>query len=83
MSYRSVEEIYEKIDDCLYEPMNDEPVQEQLDTPVVGGSVGDKAMTSCPAYEATTSFSATGMSVFYLTLILHCRCHFLPPIFHY
>ena len=34
--------------------MDDKPVQEQQEnTPVVGGSVGDIAITSCPAYEAT------------------------------
>ena len=71
MSYRSVEGVYEKIDDYLYEPMDDKPVQEQQEnTPVVGGSVDDKAITSCPAYENSTSFTATGISVLYLTLIL-------------
>ena len=46
--------------------MDDKPVQEQQEnTPVVGGSVGDEAITSCPAtYENTTSSTATGMSVF-------------------
>ena len=71
MSYRSVEGVYEKIDDYLYEPMDDKPVQEQQEnTPVVGGSVDDKAITSCPPYENSTSFTATGISVLYLTLIL-------------
>ena len=67
MSYSSDEEIYEKIDDYLYEPMDDKPVQEQQEnTPVVGESVGDEAITSCPAtYENTTSSTATGMSVFF------------------
>ena len=42
--------------------MDDKPVQEQQEnTPVVGGSVGDIAITSCPAYEATTSFTATSI----------------------
>ena len=51
--------------------MDDKPVQEQQEnTPVVGGSVDDKAITSCPAYENSTSFTATGISVLYLTLIL-------------
>ena len=71
MSCSNVEGVYEKIDDYLYEPMDDKPKQEQQEnTPVVGGSVGDKAITSCPAYENTTSFTATGISVLYLTLIL-------------
>ena len=71
MSYRSVEGVYEKIDDYLYEPMDDKPVQEQQEnTPVVEGSVVDKAITSCPAYETTTTFTATGISVLYLTLNL-------------
>ena len=79
MSYSSDEEIYEKIDDYLYEPMDDKPVQEQQEnTPVVGESVGDKAITSCPAYENTTSFTATGIC----TLSdLNFRCHtFLPSL---
>ena len=71
MSCSNVEGVYEKIDDYLYEPMDDKPVQEQQEnTPAVGGSVDDKAITSCPAYENTTSFTATGISVLYLTLIL-------------
>ena len=83
MSYRSVEEIYDKIDDCLYEPMNDKPVQEQQENiPVVGGSVGDKAIKSCPAYEKCTSFTATGISVLYLTLILDVTL-FYPLFFFY
>ena len=47
--------------------MDDKPVQEQQEnTPVVGESVGDEAITSCPAtYENTTSSTATGMSVFF------------------
>ena len=69
MSCSNVEGVYEKIDDCLYEPMDDKPVQEQQEnTPVVGGSVGDEALTSCPAtYENTTSSTGTGiyMSVFF------------------
>ena len=58
--------------------MYDKPVQEQqVNTPVVGKSASEKAIKSCPAYENTTSFTATGMSVLYLTLI---RCHtFYPP----
>ena len=71
MSCSNVEGVYEKIDDYLYEPMDDKPVQKQQEnTPAVGGSVDDKAITSCPAYENTTSFTATGISVLYLTLIL-------------
>ena len=70
MSCSNVEGVYEKIDDYLYEPMDDKPMQEQQeDTPVAGGSVGDKAITSCPSYENSTSFTATGISVLYLTLI--------------
>ena len=81
MSYSSDEEIYEKIDDYLYEPMNDEPVQEQQEnTPVVGGSVGDKAITSCPAYVNTTSFTATGISVLYLTLISDVTLSYPPYV---
>ena len=49
--------------------MYDKPVQEQQEnTPVVGKSVGEKAIKSCPAYENTTSFTATGMSVLYINL---------------
>ena len=81
MSYRSVEGVYEKIDDYFYEPMDDKPVQEQQEnTPVVGGSVDDKAITSCPAYENSTSFTATGISVLYLTLILDVTLSY-PPYF--
>ena len=60
--------------------MYDKPVQEQQEnTPVVRKSAGEKAIKSCPAYENTTSFTATGMSVLYLTLI---RCHtFLTSFF--
>ena len=81
MSYRSIEGVYEKIDDYLYEPMDDKPVQEQQEnTPVVGGSFGDKAITSCPAYENSTSFTATGIRVLYLTLILDVTLSY-PPYF--
>ena len=81
MSYRSVEGVYEKIDDYLYEPMDEKPVQEQQEnTPVVGGSVDDKVITSCPAYENSTSFTATGISVLYLTLILDVTLSY-PPYF--
>ena len=56
---RNDDGVYEKIDDCLYEQVDDKPVlQQQENTPVVGGSVDDIAITSCPAYEATTSFTA-------------------------
>ena len=62
----NVDGIYEKIDDYFYEPMDDKLVQEQQEnSPAVGGSVGDKAIKSCPAYENSTSFTATGMSVFF------------------
>ena len=82
MSYRSIEGVYEKIDDYLYEPMDDKPVQEQQEnTPVVGESVDDKAITSCPAYENSTSFTATGISVLYLTLILDVTLYYLPYFF--
>ena len=59
--------------------MYDKPVQEQQEnTPVVGKSVGEKAIKSCPAYENTTSFTATGMSVF----LTNFRCNnFLPSLF--
>ena len=61
--------------------MYDKPVQEQQEnTPVVGKSPGEKAIKSCPAYENTTSFTATGMSVLYLTLI---RCHTFTLLFYY
>ena len=55
--------------------MDDKPVQEQQEnTPVVGGSVGDEAITSCPAtYENTTSSTATGMSVY--IFLTNFRCH--------
>ena len=64
-NHRNEDEAYERIDDCLYEQINDKPVQDQQEnTPVVGGSSGDKAITSCPAYETTTtSFTATGMTI--------------------
>ena len=79
MSCSSVEGVYEKIDDYLYEPMDDKPVQEQQEnTPVVGGSVDDIAITSCPAYETTTSFTATGISVL---SNLNCSHTFLPSFF--
>ena len=66
------DEAYERIDDCLYEPMDDKPVQElQANTPVVGESFDDMAITSCPAYEATTtSFTATGMTI-------HLSCSYI------
>ena len=53
--------------------MYDKPVQEQQEnTPVVGKSASEKAIKSCPAYENTTSFTATGI----------IRCHtFLPSFF--
>ena len=69
MSCSNVEGVYEKIDDYLYEPcpMDDKPIQEQQEnTPVAGGSVGDKAITSCPAYENSTSFTATGIIVYFI-----------------
>ena len=79
MSCSNVEGVYEKIDDYLYEPMDDKPVQEQQEnTPVVGGSVDDKAITSCPAYENSTSFTATGISVLYLTLIIDVTLSYPP-----
>ena len=71
MSCSNVEGVYEKIDDYLYEPIDDKPVQEQQEnTPVAGRSVGDKVITSCPAYENSTSFTATGISVLSITLFL-------------
>ena len=43
------------MDDCLYEQIDDKPVQEQEEkTPIVGGS---------PAYETISSFTATGMTI--------------------
>ena len=40
------------MDDYLYELMANKPMQQQQEnTPVVGGSVNDIAITSCPAYE--------------------------------
>ena len=61
--------------------MDDKPVQEQQEnTPVVGGSVDDKAITSYPAYENSTSFTATGISILYLTVILDVTFSY-PPYF--
>ena len=62
---------YERIDDCLYEQIDDKPVQDQQgNTPVVGGNADDIAITSCPAYEATTSFTATGIAI-------HLSCSYI------
>ena len=64
--------------------MDDKPVQEQQEnTPVVGESVGDEATKSCPAYENSTSFTATGISVLYLTLILDVTLSYPPYFFYY
>ena len=61
---------YERIGDCLYEQIDDKPVQEQQENiSVVGGSVDDIAITS-PAYETTTSFTATGM-------VIHLSCSYI------
>ena len=47
--------------------MDDKPVQEQQEnTPVVGESVGVEATKSCPAYENSTSFTATGIIVYFI-----------------
>ena len=37
-------------------------------TPVVGKSAGEKVIKSCLAYENTTSFTATRMSLLYFNL---------------
>ena len=43
---RNDDGFYEEIDDCLYELVDDKPVlQQQENTPVVGGSVDDIAIT--------------------------------------
>ena len=44
---RNEDEKYEKIGDCLYEQIDNKPVQEQGNTLVVGGNVdADEATTS-------------------------------------
>ena len=68
---RNEDEAYERIDGRLYEQIDGKPVQEQQEnTPVVGGSVDDIAITSCPAYETTTTFTATGMTI-------HLSCSYI------
>ncbi|XP_011407562.1 PREDICTED: neogenin-like [Amphimedon queenslandica] len=46
------EGVYEKIDEYLYEPTNDEVVQQEGEnTPVVGDSADNIATANCPAYD--------------------------------
>ena len=57
---RNNEGLYERIDEYLYEPTDSNVVQQvKEDAPVVGDSVDNIAIASCPAYD-TSPITAPG-----------------------
>ena len=70
--------MYERIDDYLYEPIDDKIVQQKEgDTPIVGDTGDNIPTANCPAY-ATSPITAPSKPNFYVYTHIMCFYYYYP-----